>query len=53
MRLLLAIVIGAGIGVVCALAGNAFGIDGGLMGGVGGGLAAGVIAATLRPKPNA
>lgn len=51
MRLLVAIVIGAGIGVVCALIGNAFDINGGLMGGVAGGVSAGVIATTLRPKP--
>lgn len=51
MRLLIAIVIGAGIGVVCALIGASFGIDGALMGGVSGAIAAGLIATTLRPKP--
>jgi hypothetical protein len=49
-RLLLAIGIGAVVGVGCVLIGRMFDIDGGVMGGVAGGLAAGITVALLRPK---
>ncbi len=50
-RLLLAIGIGALVGVGCVLIGRMFDIDGSLMGGVAGALGAGITVATLRPKP--
>ena len=49
-RLLLAIGIGAVVGVGCVLIGRMFDIDGGVMGGDAGGLAAGITVALLRPK---
>lgn len=49
-RLLIAIGIGAIIGVGCALLGNMLGIGGSILGGLSGALTAGFVAATLRPK---
>jgi len=52
-RLLLAIVIGAVVGVATALIGNMFGVGGATLGGVAGGTASGIIAVTLRGKAKA
>lgn len=47
----IAIVAGIAIGVICALVGNMFNMNGALMGGVAGGVTAGLIATTMRNKP--
>jgi gas vesicle protein len=49
-RMLVAILVGAVIGVSCALLGNALGVNGSLMGGVAGALSGAFVATVLRPK---